>query len=196
MGPAGGLFVPGSPHKSSGTDRSTVTNWKQCQGRTSPRMRRNCIWIQSCKRPHTALEHLHFAERAKRKPPSNKLQLSEYALPLAVSCWYARMCTYMCMRVRACVCACTRTHVSFDTTQSYCLIFQDIFSSKSRHACTHARAGVAFYLRSQNKPGGPVFCCGNAVLGAPTMYLSRRSSGYRVQTLQLFNIKHRARQEY
>lgn len=104
------------------------------------------------------------------------------------------VCMHIC--VHTCVCACTHTHFVWPWTQSYCLIFQDIFSSKNRHACTHAHAGAAFYLRSQSKPGGPVFCSGNPVLGVPTVYLSRRSSGYRVQTLQLFNIKHRARQEF
>lgn len=114
MGAARGFLVPGSPHEPSpGRAPSTVTDWKRCQRRTSLCARRNWVWIQSC-RSHTALEHLHIAEKVKGKTPCSELHLSEYALSLAVLCLHARVCTYMCMCVSTCVHARARTHISFD----------------------------------------------------------------------------------
>lgn len=113
------------------------------------------------------------------------------------------VCMHMCLHRCVCVYVYVYVYVYVHThtfhltlNTEHCLIFQAIFSSKTRHVHTHAHAGVAFYLRSQSKPGGSVFCSGKPMLGAPNMCLSRKSSAYRVLSLQLFNIKHRTRQEY
>lgn len=121
---------------------------------------------------------------------------------LLMNCYHLNMhcpllfcvCLHMCVHTR--VCMCTHTLFIWHWIQRCCLIFQGIFSSTSKHVCAHAHTRVAFYLRSQSKPQVPAFCSGKPALGDSTIYLWRRSSGYRVQTLQLFNIKHMARQEY
>jgi len=140
MGAARGFLVPGSPHESSpGTAPSTVTGCKQCWGRTKLHTRSNWVWLQSCKRPHIALEHLHIADRAKAKTPSNELQLSEHALPLAVSCLYAWVCTYTCMCVRICACARTHTHISFDPEHRTIASHSRIFFVPKPAMRTHIR---------------------------------------------------------
>lgn len=91
--------MPGLSHEPShGTALGTVTNWKQCQQRLHFAGGGTGFGFRS-KRPQAALEHLHVAERAKGKTSPNELLSSEYALPLAVLCLFAHVCTYTCMYV-------------------------------------------------------------------------------------------------